>query len=115
MQILRVAQNDRKATKLTLRYLTSGESHGPELLGIIDGLPSGLRLTEEAIARDLARRQKGYGRGGRMKIETDAARIVSGVRWGLTTGAPVGLVIPNRTGRTGKRRCRLFRLPYAGG
>ncbi|MHB8173738.1 MAG: chorismate synthase [Nitrospirota bacterium] len=89
---------------MTLRYLTSGESHGPELLGIIDGLPAGVCLTEETISHELARRQKGYGRGGRMGIESDAARIVSGVRWGKTTGAPVGLVIQNRDWENWKGR-----------
>jgi len=79
-----------------LRYLTAGESHGPELLGIIEGLPSGLAVTEEDINRQLARRQQGHGRGGRMKIEADRARIVSGVRWGGTLGSPVGLIIENR-------------------
>jgi chorismate synthase len=78
-----------------LRYLNAGESHGPELLGIIEGLPAGLALTAETINGDLVRRQQGYGRGGRMSIEKDSARIVSGVRWGLTLGSPVGLVIEN--------------------
>ena len=89
---------------MILRYLTSGESHGPELLGIIDGLPAGLDLTEDIISRDLIRRQQGYGRGGRMKIESDAAKIVSGVRWGKSTGAPVGLVIQNRDWENWKER-----------
>jgi len=89
---------------MTLRYLTSGESHGPELLGIIDGLPAGIDLTEDVISRDLIRRQQGYGRGGRMKIESDAAKIVSGVRWGKSTGAPVGLVIQNRDWENWKER-----------
>ncbi len=87
-----------------LRYLTSGESHGPELLGIIDGLPAGVDLAKDAISRELARRQKGHGRGGRMKIESDTSRIVSGVRWGKTTGAPVGLVIQNRDWENWKER-----------
>lgn len=78
------------------RYLTAGESHGPQLTAIIEGLPSGLGITEETINRDLARRQGGYGRGGRMKIETDTVEILSGVRWGKTIGAPVTLVVKNR-------------------
>ena len=78
-----------------LRYLSAGESHGPALLGIVDGLPAGLALTAEGINRDLARRQKGYGRGGRMAIERDKARIEAGVRWGRTLGSPLGLVIEN--------------------
>ncbi len=81
---------------MMLRYLSAGESHGPELLGIIEGLPAGLPVTEDAVNADLARRQQGYGRGGRMKIEKDTARIVSGVRWGKTLGSPVGLVVENR-------------------
>src|SRR5262249_52009067 len=67
-----------------LRYLTAGESHGPGLVGILEGLPAGLPLESAEIDRDLARRQRGYGRGGRMKIEQDAAEIVSGVRFGKT-------------------------------
>ena len=65
-----------------LRFLTSGESHGKALIGIIEGIPSGLYLSEEDIDRDLKRRQSGYGRGARMKIESDHAEILSGVRWG---------------------------------
>lgn len=79
-----------------MRFLTAGESHGPGLTGIIEGLPAGLAITESEIARDLARRQRGHGRGGRMKIETDFARILSGVRYGLTLGSPVALFIENR-------------------
>jgi chorismate synthase len=79
-----------------LRYLSAGESHGPELVAIIEGLPAGLAVTEEMIGRDLVRRQQGYGRGGRMQIERDSARIVSGVRWGKTLGSPVGLVVENK-------------------
>jgi chorismate synthase len=78
------------------RFLTAGESHGPALTGILEGLPAGLGLTEELINAQLARRQAGYGRGGRMKIEKDAARILSGVRLGHTTGAPVSLLVENR-------------------
>lgn len=79
-----------------IRYLTSGESHGPALMGIVEGLPAGLALTETDINGDLARRQTGYGRGGRMAIEKDTVRILSGVRWGLTMGGPVGLIVENR-------------------
>lgn len=79
-----------------LRYLTAGESHGPQLTTIIEGVPAGLAVTAEAINADLARRQGGYGRGGRMKIETDQVEILSGVRWGLTLGSPVTLCIRNR-------------------
>lgn len=75
--------------------MTSGESHGKALAGIIEGIPSGLCLSSEDIDRDLKRRQGGYGRGGRMKIESDHAEILSGVRWGKTLGSPVTLLIEN--------------------
>ena len=78
------------------RYLTAGESHGPQLTAIIEGLPAGVRLSADSIDRDLARRQQGYGRGDRMKIETDTVAILSGVRWGETLGSPVTLVVRNR-------------------
>ncbi|MCM0083678.1 chorismate synthase [Geomonas sp. Red32] len=77
------------------RYLTAGESHGPQLTAIVEGLPAGLGINEETINRDLQRRQGGYGRGGRMLIETDKAFIRSGVRWGETLGSPVTLVVEN--------------------
>jgi chorismate synthase len=79
-----------------LRYLTAGESHGPQLTVIIEGLPSGLEISEDDLRQDLARRQGGHGRGGRQKIETDFARIVSGVRGGFTIGSPVTLVLENK-------------------
>jgi len=79
-----------------LRFLTAGESHGPCLTVIVDGLPAGLAVDEGAINRDLARRQGGYGRGGRMRIERDVAEVLGGVIAGRTTGAPVALRIENR-------------------
>ncbi|MEE8471835.1 MAG: chorismate synthase [Dehalococcoidia bacterium] len=79
-----------------LRFLTAGESHGRGLVAIIEGMVAGLRLTEGYIARDLVRRQRGYGRGGRMQIERDRAEILSGVRHGLTMGSPIALFIRNR-------------------
>lgn len=79
-----------------LRFLTAGESHGPGLVGIIEGLPAGLHITAEDINQELARRQKGYGRGGRMQIEQDEAVILSGVRNEITLGSPVSFVIWNR-------------------
>jgi chorismate synthase len=78
------------------RFLTAGESHGKGLVAIIEGVPAGLALDEEYIARDLARRQGGYGRGARQQIEQDRAEIMSGVRHGLTMGSPISLVIRNR-------------------
>ena len=79
-----------------LRFLTAGESHGPALVVIVDGVPAGLSLSAEDIARDLARRQLGYGRGRRMAIERDRAEILSGVRHGQTIGSPIALKIDNR-------------------
>jgi chorismate synthase len=79
-----------------LRYLTSGESHGKALLCIIDGIPSGLSISKNDVNRDLSRRQKGYGRGGRMKIESDKVQILSGVRLGKTIGSPITLLIENK-------------------
>jgi chorismate synthase len=78
-----------------LRYLTAGESHGPGLVAILEGLPSGLPVSLKAMADELTRRRHGYGRGPRMKIEQDRLEIVSGVRGGLTLGSPVGVVIHN--------------------
>ncbi|MGH7262361.1 MAG: chorismate synthase [Candidatus Rokuibacteriota bacterium] len=80
---------------LVFRFLTAGESHGEALVAVIDGVPAGLPLAEDDINRDLARRQRGYGRGGRMKIERDRVHIISGVRWGATLGSPLTLTIPN--------------------
>lgn len=79
-----------------IRYFTSGESHGPSLTGIVEGAPAGLSITEDYIAQHLARRQKGYGRGGRMAFEKDRANIQSGVRFEQTTAAPIALSMPNR-------------------
>ncbi|OAI39810.1 chorismate synthase [bacterium SCGC AG-212-C10] len=78
------------------RFLTAGESHGKGLSIIIEGLPAGLSLSEDDIATDMGRRQGGYGRGGRMKIEQDHAEIMAGVRHGLTLGSPVSLWVQNR-------------------
>lgn len=80
---------------MSLRYLTAGETHGPQLTAIIEGLPSQLTLDFEELNFQLHRRQKGYGRGRRMQIEKDTAQIVGGVRHGYTTGAPVALVVVN--------------------
>jgi len=78
------------------RYLTAGESHGPVLTVIIEGIPAGLEISEKLIGTDMARRMLGYGRGGRMKIETDETAIRSGVRHGITFGSPITLAIENR-------------------
>ncbi|NTU92753.1 MAG: chorismate synthase [Chlorobiaceae bacterium] len=79
-----------------IRYFTAGESHGPALSAIVEGLPAGVTLREEEINRQLARRQQGYGRGGRMKIESDRAEVLSGVRFGRSIGSPVSLLVRNR-------------------
>lgn len=79
-----------------MRYLTAGESHGPRLTAIIEGVPAGLPLTAEDINADLKRRQGGYGRGSRMQIETDRVEITAGIRHGKTTGAPITLNVTNK-------------------
>ncbi|HSB19393.1 MAG TPA: chorismate synthase [Anaeromyxobacteraceae bacterium] len=81
---------------MSLRYLTAGESHGPALCAIAEGFPAGLAVDFEAVDRDLRRRQKGYGRGGRQKIESDAAQFLSGIRGRVTLGSPIALLVWNR-------------------
>ncbi len=81
---------------MTLRYLTAGESHGPALAAIAEGFPAGLPVDFAEVNRDLRRRQKGYGRGGRQKIEQDEAQFLSGIRGGVTLGSPIAFVIWNR-------------------
>ena len=81
---------------MPIRFTTSGESHGPGLTAIVEGLPAGLPLNLEDLDRDLARRQLGHGRGGRMKIESDSADVISGVRHGRTLGSPVTIRVQNR-------------------
>src|ERR1044072_7050334 len=78
------------------RFTTAGESHGPGLVAIVEGLPAGLERDPEPLARDLARRQLGHGRGGRMRIETDSVEVRSGVRHGRTLGSPVAILVANR-------------------
>src|SRR5574341_2417395 len=80
---------------MALRFLTAGESHGPSLIGILEGIPAGLPLAPDIINQELARRQKGYGSGGRMKIEKDAVQILGGGMAGETTGAPIALLVQN--------------------
>lgn len=80
----------------TFRYLTAGESHGPGLTVIVEGIPAGLEVTEEYIEKQMSRRQKGYGSGGRMKIEKDRADLRSGVRHGITLGSPIAMWIENK-------------------
>jgi chorismate synthase len=77
-------------------FVTAGESHGPGLTAVVEGMPAGLELDREALDRDMARRQLGHGRGGRMKIERDSAEVRSGVRHGRTLGSPIALLVANR-------------------
>src|SRR5947199_8688155 len=79
-----------------LRFLTAGESHGQALVAILEGVPAGLTIDFDAVTAELRRRQGGYGRGRRMAIESDRAEAVSGIRRGVTTGAPIALLIPNK-------------------
>lgn len=92
---------------MVLRFLTAGESHGPALLGILEGLPAGLPLTEGDLLPRMRRRQAGYGRGPRMRRETDRPRILAGTWKGKTTGAPLGLFLENRSNRKGRSQSRL--------
>jgi len=87
-----------------INFLTAGESHGQGLLGIIDGIPSDLNLKKEYIDKELKRRQKGHGRGGRMKIESDTVEIWSGVRHGKTIASPIGLIVKNKDWENWKSR-----------
>ncbi len=91
-----------------MRYLTAGESHGPELTAIVEGVPAGLKISEKHINADLKRRQSGYGRGARQSIEADAARVTSGVRFGKTLGSPVTLVLENRDWANWSERMAAF-------
>src|SRR5467141_1319047 len=79
-----------------LRYFTAGESHGEALVAFLSGLPAGLKVDQAFVDRELWRRQQGYGRGGRMKIERDTAHILSGVRQGMTIGSPIAIQLENR-------------------
>lgn len=91
-----------------LRFFTAGESHGPCLTAIVEGFPAGFPIDITQINHDLSRRQQGYGRGGRMKIEKDEALIHSGVRWGESLGSPITLVVQNRDWRNWEKRMSPF-------
>ena len=91
-----------------LRYFTAGESHGPCLTMIIDGVPAGFPIDINKINHDLWRRQQGYGRGGRMLIEKDEAQVRSGIRWGETIGSPVALGIENRDWKNWTKKMSAF-------
>lgn len=94
-----------------LRFMTAGESHGPCLTAILEGLPAGLKLDLDAINKDLARRQQGYGRGGRMKIEKDKVNVLSGVRFNETIGGPITLQVGNRDFQNWGERMAAFGEP----
>lgn len=91
-----------------LRFFTAGESHGPCLTAIVEGVPAGIPVDVATINHDLARRQQGYGRGGRMKIEKDEVKIHSGVRWGESLGSPITLVVENRDWKNWEKRMSPF-------
>jgi len=93
---------------MALRYFTAGESHGPGLTAIVEGFPAGVPIDIEAVNRDLKRRMQGYGRGGRMKIESDEAGVRSGVRWGESIGSPITLWIENRDWRNWEKKMSPF-------
>ena len=78
-----------------LRWLTAGESHGPALVALLEGVPAGVRVTSDDIGRDLARRRLGYGRGARMSFEQDEVELLGGVRHGLTLGSPIAIKVGN--------------------
>src|SRR5216684_7680731 len=101
---MRSARFSIRITILMLRFLTAGESHGPELVAIIEGAPAGFDIDLAAINHDLARRQKGYGRGGRMAIEKDEVRVVSGIRFGRTMGSPITFIVVNQDFRNWEKR-----------
>jgi chorismate synthase len=87
-----------------LRFLTAGESHGPQLVAMVEGVPAGFEMDLAALNNDLARRQKGYGRGGRMAIERDEVRVVSGIRFGRTLGSPITMIVENRDFKNWEKR-----------
>lgn len=96
-----------------MQYITAGESHGPQLTAIVSGVPAGLAISQEQINSNLARRQSGYGRGGRQTIERDEAIIASGVRFGMTMGSPITLVVRNRDWENWSERMAAFGNPPA--
>lgn len=91
-----------------MEYITAGESHGPSLTAIVSGVPAGLAISETQINSDLARRQSGYGRGGRQTIETDTVTIISGVRFGRTLGSPIALQVANKDWKNWADRMAVF-------
>ena len=102
---------------MAIRFLTAGDSHGEALVGIVEGLPAGLKLDERVIQRELARRRQSYGRSSRQKIEQDEVSLVGGLWKGKTTGAPIAIVLPNRArtvrGKTGGGLTTVLRPGHA--
>ena len=98
---------------MELRLTTAGESHGPGLTCIVEGMPAGLELSPEDLNRDMARRQLGHGRGGRMKIERDSAEVTGGVRHGRTLGGPIALQVANRDYANWEERMNPWRVGSA--
>jgi chorismate synthase len=98
----------RKVIFFMLRFFTAGESHGPCLTAIVEGFPAGVKIDVAQINYDLARRQQGYGRGGRMKIEKDEVLLHSGVRWGESLGSPITLIVENKDWRNWEKRMSPF-------
>jgi chorismate synthase len=96
-----------------LRFLTAGESHGQALVAILEGIPAGLALDAASLQSELRRRQQGYGRGRRMAIESDRAQILSGLRYGVTTGAPIAMLIPNKDWENWQRTMAVDAPPAA--
>lgn len=94
-----------------LRYITAGESHGPALVSIVEGMPAGLKIPVETINRELSRRQLGYGRGGRMAIEKDKAEVLSGIRLGKALGSPITLMVKNKDWANWTRRMAIEPRP----
>src|SRR5438552_4821898 len=90
-----------------LRFLTAGESHGPQLVAVVEGAPAGFDIDLSKINDYLARRQKGYGRGGRMAIERDEVRVVSGIRFGRSLGSPITFTIENKDFKNWQKRMSL--------
>lgn len=95
-----------------LRFMTAGESHGSTLTAILEGIPAGVKINLDSINNDLFRRQQGYGRGGRMKIESDKVEIVSGVRFGETIGSPITLLVKNRDWENWQKKMSVFGEPF---
>ena len=93
-----------------IKFSTAGESHGELLLGILEGIPSNLKINESYIHEQLKRRQMGYGRGKRMQIESDSPKICSGVRLGKTLGSPIGMIIKNNDWKNWKNKMSITEI-----